>query len=53
MLDNIVQGFTYFVQFCLTFNTHNYVAVTSCSSFIRNINCFVDLPFDPQFCFLG
>ena len=33
MLDNIVQGFSYFVQFCLRFNIHNNVLVTSCSSF--------------------
>ena len=53
MLDNIVQGIRYFVQFCLTFNRHNYVVVTSCSSFVRNINCYVYLPFDPEFLVFG
>ena len=41
MLDNIVQGIRYFVKFCLTFNRHNYVVVTSCSSFVKNLNCYI------------
>ena len=35
MLDNIVQGIRYFVQFCLAFYRHNYVILTSCSSFVK------------------
>ena len=48
MLDNIVQGIRYFVQFCLAFKRHNYVLVTSCSSFIKNAK-LVYLPFDPEY----
>ena len=52
MLDNIVQGIRYFVQFCLAFNRHNYVVVTSCSSFVKNVNLYIEksyLPFHPEF----
>ena len=48
MLDNIVQGITYFVQFCLAFKRHNYVLVTSCRFFIKNAK-LVYLPFDPEY----
>ena len=43
MLDNIVQGIRYFVQFCLAFKRHNYVLVTSCSSFIKMLNWYIYL----------
>ena len=52
MLDNIVQGIRYFVQFCLAFNRHNYVLVTSCSSIINNLNLDIEksyLTLDPEF----
>ena len=52
MLDNIVQGIRYFVQFCLAFNRHNYVVVTSCSSFVNFLKSYIEkwyLPFDPEF----
>ena len=48
MLDNIVQSTRYFVQFCVTFNRHNNLVVTSCSSFIKNAK-LVYLPFDPEY----
>ena len=51
MLDNIVQGIRYFVQFCLAFNRHNYVLVTSCSSIIKYLNLDIEkrcLPLDVE-----
>ena len=52
MLDNIVQGIRYFVQFCLAFNRDNYVVVTSCSYFVNCLKSYSEkwyLPFDPDF----
>ena len=43
MLDNIVQSIRYFVQFCVTFNRHNNLVVTSCSSFIKMLNWYIYL----------
>ena len=42
ILDNIVQGIRYFVQFCLAFYRHNYVIVTSCSSFVKFLNRYIE-----------